>query len=216
VTIETFEYSLAILLWVGVISLLMQWISFYWSYHKKTHAFLSKVQLPSVLLAPLAIVFCFKFFKINLIAGIQSDMNFFEFAGGVFAPAVVLVFASGLASRIFSETFSNLKSWNEMGFVKFAHASGKNVPREIFALTCTKSYAEAFTFCIPTLFAELIVVEALFNCYGIGYQVLSSLREQRFYEALIFSSILILSALICLTLSWTVSKWIGEKLESYS
>ena len=209
------ETSTLILCWCAFLSLL--WAVFCYATLKENKPVKKSATpfLPGLLLAPVLVVLFFQGFGLNLIFPVHELTSTGTLVVYGIAPSLVLCFASGLFFCIRSNIQQEFLYWNNKPCALFTKSVGGNTKRQLAKLVVSKSLSSAWLTCLPWLFGELIIVEAIFNAPGLGLDAWnlakirdgSSLLEVFFWMALLY--------LFFFVACRRIHSWIGVKLESY-
>lgn len=214
-TLGTFEYTLFTFAWLAVLALLAQVGAYFWMRSERPFSALQSTQIPAIILGPFFLVVGRRFLGVNLLSGLRVDKSPTELIVTTLFPAFVLFFASGLFSNIFKNTQLQNQRWRGMYFVQFAKACGKSETRQTLGLTVIASLSESILQSAPVLFAELVIVEAVCNSFGLGYFLFDNLRQGEFQRSLLPLVFLTLAMFALCALVRTVLKKIGQRLETY-
>lgn len=176
---------------------------------------LAGVILPALVVAPLALVVAFKGLGLNLLFPVHFFSDWAALAQAALAPSLVLVLSSGLAGSLWRLTHREYGHWRGKTFALMAAATGQKPATAIRRLVLAKSLCSAWSQCLPWLFGELIIVEAVFNAPGLGLDAwqLAKVRDL----AGLTEAIAWLAALYAVAVGLTalVNRWLGRRLESY-
>jgi ABC-type dipeptide/oligopeptide/nickel transport system permease component len=117
---------------------------------------------------------------------------------------------------VFQTTAREVRHWRQKPFVALTLAKGGTESMALRKLVILKSLAEGWSQCLPWLFGELIIVEAMFNAPGLGLDTWN-MAKMRNMEGL-FQSLLWLGGIYLLSFWLTVrwNRWIGNRLEGYA
>lgn len=219
--IKYFTSTTLLLVWCVIFSLALipTRYSLYWRFgNSKTRTPDAPYQLPlipSLVIAPLMLVGAYSLFKWNLIYPIASLATFDQLVLATVAPGFVLFVSSGLAFRIFSNLRRECDSWTHRTFVTVASAYGHSPASSIRRVVYCKTFLDSWTQCLPWLFGELLVVEAVFNAPGLGTDAWHQARMRQFPE--LFESVFWLFVLYFTftALSHFGNQWLGKRLENY-
>jgi ABC-type dipeptide/oligopeptide/nickel transport system permease component len=171
--------------------------------------------IPALVLAPLIVAAAYKIFGLNLLFPVHFFASFSSLCAAAFVPAVVLVLASGLFGTMKRMINYEYDYWQSKTFALVTASLGLSVSRSLGRLVIWKSLATAWSRCLPWLFGELIVVEAVFNAPGLGLFSWHMARTQDFGG--LAGAIMWLALLygLCVAGSAMINGWIGKRLESY-
>jgi ABC-type dipeptide/oligopeptide/nickel transport system permease component len=124
--------------------------------------------------------------------------------------------ASGLAGQLARSVSSELQFWRAKTFATVALAVGRDPHRELRRLVVTKALAGSLSRCLPWLFGELVVVEAVFNAPGLGLDAWHLARTRDL--AALAADVGWLTALyvMCAAATAVVHRWIGRRLDTYA
>lgn len=140
-----------------------------------------------LILAPAVIYVFHTIFHINLI-----DLPLQDSKGRVFLyfsiPAAILFFACGLYSQLKHNLLVELKNLENTNFMRFTKSLNLNQFKSCHKLLFLRVFSHSYTLNINLLFSELIIIEVLFNCAGLGFASWQHARLLEF-QKLIFSMI---------------------------
>lgn len=215
-----FQTSTLILLWTLVLSCLYAW----WRYHqiarRVDHGRKASTQggliLPALALAPVLLVVAHRAFNINLLFPVHFFASFHELVLKAFVPAVVLVVASGLGGQIRVLMAAEYEYWRAKAFARAALAYGLTPQRVLRRLVIIKVMTRAWSRCLPWLFGELMIVEAVFNAPGLGLDAWNLARTRQLDELAVSLGWLAGLYGLCLVLTAWLHGWLGRRLESYA
>lgn len=125
--------------------------------------------LPSLAIAPLIIFTAWSLGRVNLIFPVIEFSETTELMISAIAPAAVIFAGSGILWRITALSRSEWQFWREKPFMQVDLAYGKNIRRRLAPLVATRVILQASSDCLPLIFSELVVIEAIFNAPGLGY-----------------------------------------------
>lgn len=209
-----------ILAWCAVLSLVLAAVVYLLAAYRhersgKGKAPLAGVILPALVVAPLGLAAAFKMLGWNLLFPVHFFADWATLAQAALAPAVVLVVSSGLAGSLWRLTHREYAHWRGKTFALMATATGQRPEAALRRLVLAKSLCTSWSQCLPWLFGELIIVEAVFNAPGLGLDAwqLAKVRDL----AGLGEAILWLAGLYAVAISLTaaVNLWLGRRLESY-
>jgi ABC-type dipeptide/oligopeptide/nickel transport system permease component len=172
--------------------------------------------LPALVVAPVAVLAAFRALGLNLLFPIVVDAELTTLLAATLAPALVLLIASGLAGQLARGVTAELEFWRAKTFATVALAVGRDPHRELRRLVLTKALSGALGRCLPWLFGELVVVEAVFNAPGLGLDAWHLARTRDL--AGLATTVAWLTALYiaCAAAAAAVHRWIGRRLDSYA
>jgi ABC-type dipeptide/oligopeptide/nickel transport system permease component len=209
-----------ILAWCAALSLVLSVAVYAMAAHRherlgKGKAPLAGVILPALVVAPLALAAAFKLLGWNLLFPVHFFADWTTLLEAALAPALVLVLSSGLAGSLWRLTHREYAHWRGKTFALMATATGQRPEAALRRLVLAKSLCTAWAQCLPWLFGELIIVEAVFNAPGLGLDAwqLAKVRDL----AGLGEAILWLAGLyaIAVALTASVNHWLGRRLETY-
>ena len=170
--------------------------------------------LPALVLAPISIILGFKVFSTVLIYPLHLTSSRVDLFLYGLVPALVLLLASGLFQYLAFTTAQEYEFWIQKAFVQSAKALGKK-NSGLFPIICIRSISQSVSFALPWLFGEIIVVEAIFNAPGIGFEIWN-FAKLRFYEGLVLNGVVLVTLYgICHGITYGTGIWVGKKLEGY-
>lgn len=172
--------------------------------------------IPCLLLAPVVVALAHRFFGVNLIFPVQSMTSLSTYFQLSIFPAIILLFGSGFFGVTISTVARETLFWKKKSFVVVAQAYGIPYSQSLRKLVLLKGWVLCWSLCLPWIFGELVVVEAVFNAPGLGYQIWTLARNREI--ALLPYPILFL-ALVYVTVlvsSTHMHQKIGRRLESYA
>jgi len=171
--------------------------------------------IPSLLLAPPLIVLSYKFFGVNLIYPVHLYAGFYEIFNSAWAPAVVLLLASGLFSGIKSSIVTEMQYWRSKPFYLFSTSMGMSADSALRKIVLLRVLSQSWLRSLPWFFGEVIVIEAMFNAPGLAYEAWNLAKIRDFYGLAEAMASIVLVYAICLVMFSLVNRWLGEKLASY-
>ena len=147
-----------ILSWCGLLSLVWAVVCFY---GRERLAKLPSIILPALVWGPVLLTSCYLLMRVNLLFPVHffADLKTIWFAALV--PALVLVLASGLATNIRFGVITEFRFWMAKPFALFSRAYGADPLLAVRKLVLVQALAQAWSRCLPWLFGELVVVEAV-------------------------------------------------------
>jgi ABC-type dipeptide/oligopeptide/nickel transport system permease component len=213
------QTSTFILLWCFALIVVWSVVCFYWFILRQKSLPTWGMQptlLPSLILGPLVLIGFYQLFNINLIFPVQLMASLGDIILASLLPAIILLLASGLMFYVFQTTAREVRHWRQKPFVALTLAKGGTESMALRKLVILKSLAEGWSQCLPWLFGELIIVEAMFNAPGLGLDTWN-MAKMRNMEGL-FQSLLWLGGIYLLSFWLTVrwNRWIGNRLEGYA
>lgn len=173
------------------------------------------VILPSLVLAPVMLVLGFHLFGVNLLFPSAFDADFKATLSAAAAPAIALVITSGLARSLWRNVAVQYLHWQRQPFATARLAVGGSRESAVRRLVITKSFLVAWAQCLPWLYGELIVVEAVFNAPGLGLSAWNAARQRDHLGLVTAVAGLILLYALAVGMATGASRWLGRRLESY-
>ena len=214
-----FQTTTLILVWCFLLTSLWAVVVFYWT-SRRTSAVStpsnSAALLPGLILAPLILTISFHVLGINLLFPVHFFADWQTLVSAAIVPAIVLILASGLFGNILRSVRFEYGYWRGKSFAIVATAVGQSLPKALRRLVLLKSLAGAWSQCLPWLFGELIVVEAIFNAPGLGldaWEMAKTRNLEGLAVAIFWLSILYA---VCIGLSAATNRWIGKRLATYA
>lgn len=212
------ETTCIIIAWCGLLSLSLAVFTFVYLYLRKGRLgflrfFLS--QQPALICSALAIFLAYQlfqwvlFFPVHLLSGPK------ELIGKALVPALVLLIASGFIKNLILGMKSEYDYWSAKAFLTTAESFGIKTWRWLGKLVILRSLAISWGLSLPWLFAELIIVESIFNAPGLGLDIWFQARHRDFTA--MFQSAAILASLYacCAIFQHQFYQWLGKRLEGY-
>lgn len=171
--------------------------------------------VPALVIGPLVLVLTFRFFDLNLLFPVHLFASVWQVIGAAFMPALVLVVASGLSHMLRLQVAREYIFWGRKPFVTASLAYGKGFNEQVRFLVVLKALSSGWSHCLPWLFGELIVVEAVFNAPGLGFNAweAAKVRDMGALGELLLWTVALY--LFCNALSLGLSRWLGQRLEGY-
>jgi ABC-type dipeptide/oligopeptide/nickel transport system permease component len=214
-----FQTTTLILVWCFLLTSLWALLVFYWTSlrtSKNPSPASSTALLPGMVLAPLLLTGGYHLLGLNLLFPIHFFAEWHRIVIAAFVPALVLILASGLFGTIHSGIRFEYNYWSQKSFATVATSIGQSLPKALRRLVVFKTLAGAWSRCLPWLFGELIVIEAIFNAPGLGLDAWE-MAKTRNIEGLALSIFwLSLLYLACVGISAAINRWIGRRLSSYA
>lgn len=172
--------------------------------------------VPSLVLAPVVLCVAFRGFGWNLLFPIELFAGHGSVYRAALAPAAVLLLSSGLAGALTRQISSERLLWGQQAFATTAVAYGKTIDAATRRLVLCRGFLTAWSRCLPWIYGELIIVEAVFNAPGVGLNAWHLARERDHGGLVAMLAVLIglYGATVALT-AWGNS-WLGKRLESYA
>ena len=171
--------------------------------------------LPSLVLGPSAIIFFHWAFGWNLIFPVHMLVSFLDILVAGVIPGLILGISSGLMTSSSVHTSMELQNWNRKPLVRVIKGYGLSYFKSLFPIVIGQAFLSALSASLVWLFAELVVLEALFNAPGLGTSIWTSAKT-RDWESLLSSCALLAGLfLVIRTLLLLLNQWLGKKLESY-
>lgn len=217
----TYLTTLIILAWCIVLTVLWTALAYFWAVRRVNWQPKAKPELgqgmvlPALVLAPVMLVVSFRVFGINLLFPSAFEATASVTAFGAIAPAVVLFVASGLARCIWQTVTMQFQHWQRQPFATTMLACGATREVAVRRLVVIKSFLSAWTQCLPWLYGELIIVEAVFNAPGLGLLAWDSARQRDHLTLLSAVTGLVALYTVAVALAASASHWLGRRLESY-
>ena len=171
--------------------------------------------LPAIMFVPILIWGMRSAFGLNIIFPPDLDSSRFDIFVHTLLPAIALLFGAGVISTMGSLLNSEIGNWIHKPFTRFSLSLGKDIHRELRFIVMIRTYTELWSRSLPWYFGELIVVEALFNAPGLGFSLWDSARRHDYPSAASGIAVILFIYYFSITLNRTLSRWVGEKLESY-
>lgn len=222
--LKYFQTTTLILAWCFILSVV--WSGLVWKWvtlrsrvmpvmPKTSGALRSRLLLPALVIAPLALAGFYHGLGLNLLYPIHAFASSGELLMAAIIPALVLVLSSGLFTTLRDSIRMDFMHWRCRPFSLTLVAYGYSLPGRLRRLVLLRSLVRGWNQCLPWLFGELIIVEAVFNAPGLGLDCWN-LAKMKEYSGLL-QSLIWLTALygVCAFLSAMVSGWIGRRLKSY-
>ncbi len=213
--------TLTILAWCVVLTAAWTALAYIWAVRRVSWQLKAKLELgqglviPGLVLAPVMLVVSFRVFGINLLFPSAFDATTSATVVAAIAPALALFIASGLARSIWQTVAMHYQHWQQQPFATTMLASGATRELAVRRLVIIKSFLSAWSQCLPWLYGELIIVEAVFNAPGLGLLAWESARQRDHLELLTAVASLITLYAVAVGLAAAASHWLGRRLESY-
>jgi len=172
--------------------------------------------LPALAFAPVLLVGAYRVFNINLLFPVHFFASFDELLLDALTPALVLIAASGLGGQIRALTAAEYEHWRVKAFARAALAYGMAPQRVLRRLVIIKVMTRAWSRCLPWLFGELMIVEAVFNAPGLGLDAWNLARTRQLAELAVSLGWLAGLYGFCLIVTAWAHAWLGRRLESYA
>ncbi len=218
--LKYFATTTAILLWCASLSILWTWVAFEWERRSNRQWGSSLLQnfpiLPTMVVAPVLLVLSYRLWEINLTFPVQALSSSSTIALASLAPAAVLFIGCGLSLSIPAAVQREYQYWSQMPFSHVALAYGRHKHSSVRRVVMVKAFLDSWNQCLPWLFGEMIIVEAVFNAPGVGLDAWHQARMREWN--MMFTSIGGMAALYvaCVIISSASSRWLGRRLEGYA
>lgn len=220
--LKYFTSTSLLLIWSVVLSVF--WIvtsyAWHWRFRNKSHTGnswqIDWPVIPSLVIAPLLVVGGFQLLQWNLIYPIAALATFDTLMIASLAPAFVLFVSSGMMLRIPRLIRLECDFWSSRTFITVAKAYGRSPANSLRKVVYIKTFLDSWSQCLPWLFGELLVVEAVFNAPGLGTDIWHQARMRRWPELVDGLLWLVTLYLICTILTHLGTRWLGKRLESYA
>ncbi|MBQ49776.1 MAG: hypothetical protein CMP10_20515 [Zetaproteobacteria bacterium] len=214
--IKYFQTTTLILFWAFCLMMIWSYLSYtFISRFSLGKVGAGSINLPALAIAPVLIII-FHAIGISLIYPVHLTSTLWEiFLAGV-VPGLVLFIASGLAYQVSYCINHEWQYWQQKPFVLAERARGKYPQQSLRRLVIMKSMTDAGSRCLPWLFGELIVVEALFNAPGLGTAIWQYARRR---DLALLSEVLfwlIIFYIVCTMINFHCHKWLGKRLATYN
>lgn len=174
------------------------------------------LMMPALVIAPLLLLAAFRGFEVNLLFPVHFFADTSTLIAAGIAPALVLLLASGLVGQLTRTIASEYAYWRCKPFATVALAVGRNPRRDLRKLVLLKASVASWSRCLPWLFGELVVVEAVFNAPGIGLEAWHLARTRNFAALAMALCWLVALYAFCTLAAAYAHRWIGRRLESYA
>lgn len=171
--------------------------------------------VPSLAIAPLVIFAAWSVAQVNLIFPIIEFADTTELLIAALAPALIIFVGSGIAGRIVSLSRSEWHFWREKPFMKVDLAYGKNIRLKLAPLVATRIILQAGSDCLPLIFSELVIIEAIFNAPGLGYWSWEFAKMRDMTAAVQTLAVLLIAYGTINTMITIANKQLGKKLTGY-
>lgn len=175
----------------------------------------SQWYLPSIVMAPFVIFIFYALFRYNLIFPTMIDGNQSALFRHTLVPALILLLASGMISTLVSSTRDEISRWKSSQFYLVSKSMGIPSWRSLSRLVFWKVQVQSWDRCLPWLFGELIVVEALFNAPGLGLDIWHYAKTQNISSMLEAIAWVVALYLLLTFLNRRLLASLGRKLNSY-
>jgi len=171
--------------------------------------------VPALAIAPVVIFAAWVTARINLIFPVFEFTGTAEIITASIAPAVILLFGSGLFARIISLARGEWAFWSAKPFVRVDRAFGKNTIRKLSPMIFMRVALQSASDCLPLVFSELVIIESIFNAPGLGFWSWEHAKARDLNSALISIAALFaiygfLNIVILIT-----NRDLGKKLAGY-
>lgn len=170
--------------------------------------------VPALVAAPLAVVLGFRL-GVSLLYPVVLFADAGALVRAALPPALVLVLASGLGGSLARQVARETRHWRAKPFALSALATGQSPARLLRRLVLVKALAGAWSRCLPWLFGELVVVEAVFNAPGLGLDAWHAARVQDLAGLAVTVAQLAALYAVCVGAAALTQRRLGRRLESY-
>jgi len=214
------ETTIIILLLLLIFSIFSNILSYVFvSFRKKESlcSFSSKSPLlfPTLIIGPISLVIGFQIFKINLIFPVHFFVGRMELIKSSIIPSLILLVSSGLLTMTYQTVSREYFFWKSKPFSLAIESLGRSPRKELFSLVFLKSLTESWSYSLPWIFGELIIVEAVFNAPGLGYNAWNLAKQRDFYGLIFILIYLSIIYFLFFGASFLLNRWLGKRLESY-
>jgi len=215
--LKYFQTTTIILLFCFLFSILWSIISYWCASRELSIRYLFRFipNLPSLVVAPLLIFFGMSVFGLNLIYPPHFVASIPSIILHAIAPALVLLFASGLFYGINQAMTEEYSAWSSKNFVKLAIASGVSRDRILFKLTVTKVLLESWCKSLPWVIGDLIILESIFNAPGLGLDAWHLAKSRDLVGMMQVIIWLVALYFVISFVTSSLNKKLGRKLEGY-
>ena len=174
------------------------------------------VIIPALVIAPVTLLIAFRYAGINLLFPIEIFASATELFTAALAPAVVLFLVSGLAGALLRQLRLEHNHWQRQPFALAAVAYGHDKNKAVRRIVLLRGFVTAWAQCLPWLYGELIIVEAVFNAPGLGLSAWHMARAHDHMGLLSTVGFLILLYALSVAVTAWGNSWLGRRLESYA
>ncbi|MCX6106739.1 MAG: hypothetical protein NTY08_12995 [Proteobacteria bacterium] len=174
------------------------------------------VIIPALVVAPVTLLIAFRYAGINLLFPIEIFATATELCTAALAPAAVLFIVSGLAGALMRQLRLEHDYWQRQPFALAAVAYGHDKNKAVRRIVLLKGFVTAWAQCLPWLYGELIIVEAVFNAPGLGLSAWHMARARDHMGLLATIGLLILLYALSVAVTAWGNSWLGRRLESYA
>lgn len=217
------SYLTTIMILVWCLAMAMAWtaLAYLWAVRQNLGPSRTKLDLdqgvilPGLVLAPVMLVLSFRLFGVSLLFPSAFDAGFKATLSAAAAPASALVIASGLARSLWRNVAVQYQHWQSQPFATARLAVGGSRESAVRRLVIIKSFLAAWAQCLPWLYGELIIVEAVFNAPGLGLSAWHAARQRDHLSLVTAVGGLILLYALAVGIATGASRWLGRRLESY-
>lgn len=174
-----------------------------------------QVFIPALVLSVLAVTLAYQIFGVNLIFPVHLNASFFDILSAACIPGMILGLASGLYFRLSDELVQEYARWCAKPFILFDLSLGKSSKKTLRRLVLLRALSQGWSACLPWLFSELVIVEALFNAQGLALDAWHMARTRDF-AGFLSAIVWLMGLYFVLSLAnWSINFWLGRRLESY-
>lgn len=172
--------------------------------------------IPAIILVPLLNMLFLFIFKSSFLFPSLLTANFMDLFIAALIPSFVLLVSGGLWFQLYVASIKGIDRLTTMPFYIFGKSLGLTPRRIVFRPLMLDVFFSTWLRCLPWLFCEIVVVEALFNVPGVGSLIWRAFLER---NVALGSLALLIFISFYLCLSFVVKViviQVGRKFESYS
>tara|TARA_B100001094_G_C18177156_1_gene798560 strand:- start:2148 stop:2762 length:615 start_codon:yes stop_codon:yes gene_type:complete len=202
--------------WCLLYSFLLGTFSFFQNlYAPKFQGKTFSIVVPSIILAPIIVILFYVLFGQALVFPSLISAFWYHSLFATMIPAFILGVAGGVFHQTKSFIHQDIVRFKNMTFYLHGLALGLDSRKILFKIVVFHSLISAWAKCLPWIFGEMFVVEAVFNIPGIGYRLWLAARDRDFYHLCILLFIFVSFYLVLISLVSYLNSWVGRKLEAF-
>jgi ABC-type dipeptide/oligopeptide/nickel transport system permease component len=213
------QTTLMIFGWCLVIG--VSWVVVLFEYLSRNRALAERLQgqkhsiFPCLLVAPIVVALVYRFFSVSLIFPTQFHTSATAYIWLTIPPAIILLFGSGYFLAAAGHVARETLHWRAKPFAVAGQAYGFSLTHSLRKLVVMKALALSWSLCLPWIFGELVVVEAVFNAPGLGLQIWNLAKNREISALLLPLLTLAFTYGLAALCSAILHRNLGRRLETY-
>jgi ABC-type dipeptide/oligopeptide/nickel transport system permease component len=176
---------------------------------------LALIQLPTLPVAAMLMVAAYQGLGLDVIFPVHLLSQPGDLVWRAILPAGLLLLASGFYQTFFKTFVEESRFWAGQPFLKTLEACGIPGHGQVQRVVLWRSLSLAWAQALPWLFAELMIVEKLFNAPGLGLDLWTQATRRDFSGLSVTLTYLIALFMLAHLSQRRLNRWLGEKLAGY-